>query len=207
MTIQLMLVDDHPIVRDGLRRQFESSTCAQFQVIGEAGNSEEAMLIAQKHKPTLALVDIALPGVDGIDLTCQLRCQNPALAVLMLSMYDDNDHLTRSVRAGASGYVFKGSPFAEIAAAARTVAAGGMHLGPTAASATKGQLEHPRLSPREREILDHIIRGYSNKKIAKTLNLSVRTVESHRDTIKRKLGAQGIVHLVKQAVRFGFARV
>lgn len=204
MNVQLMLVDDHPIVRDGLRQQLESME--RFCVIGEAGNSEDALLIAAQHKPKLALVDISLPGVDGIELTRKLRVQDPTLSVLIFSMYDDDDHIVRSVQAGASGYVLKDAPMAQLVAAIGAIAAGGTYYPSSVVSAVTRPPMHSPLSPREREVLDHLLDGYSNKDIARRLRLSVRTIETHRETIRRKLGAERMIDLVKQAVRFGLMR-
>jgi len=204
VNIQLMLVDDHPIVRDGLRQRLESME--RFRVIGEAGNSEDALLIAAEFKPDVALVDISLPGVDGIELTKKLRVQDPSLCVLIFSMYDDNDHVTRSVQAGASGYVLKDAPMTQIVAAIGAIVAGGTYYSSSVlSSATRPPLHSP-LSPREREVLDLLLDGFSNKDIARRLELSVRTIETHRETIRRKLGAERMIDLVKQAVRFGLMR-
>jgi two-component system nitrate/nitrite response regulator NarL len=205
MNTELMLVDDHPIVRDGLRRRFES--VKHIHVVGEAGNSDEALRIAIECQPKLALVDIGLPGLDGIELTRLLRGRVPALSILIFSMYDDDDHITRSVRAGARGYVLKDAPMAEIIAAVDSIAAGGTYYTSAVVIAVKRAPTHTPLSPREQEILDHLIEGCSNKDIAKRLRLSVRTIETHRETIRRKLGAVRMVDLVKQALRFGLARL
>jgi DNA-binding NarL/FixJ family response regulator len=203
--IPLMLVDDHPIVRIGLRQQF--SGLGRFHVVGEAGNSQEALRIALEYRPVLALVDIGLPGVDGIELTRLLCEQVPELAVLIFSMYDDDDHVERAVRAGARGYVLKDSSIGEILLASEALAAGGTFYTSAVVNATRREPAHPPLSPREREILDHLFEGCSNKEIAKRLQLSVRTIETHREAIRRKLGAERIVDLMKQAVRFGLARM
>jgi DNA-binding NarL/FixJ family response regulator len=204
MSVELMLVDDHPIVRDGLRQRLEAAE--RFRVIGEAGNSEDALLIAAELKPKLALVDISLPGVDGIELTKKLREQDPALSVLIFSMYDDDDHIMRSVQAGASGYVLKDAPMAQLVAALAAIVAGGTYYPSSVVNAVTRPPMHSPLSPRERQVLDHLLDGYSNKDIARRLQLSVRTVETHRETIRRKLGAERMVDLVKQAVRFGLMR-
>jgi two-component system nitrate/nitrite response regulator NarL len=148
LNIQLMLVDDHPIVRDGLRQRLES--IERFSVIGEAGNSEDALLIAAEHKPKLALVDISLPGADGIELTKKLREQDPTLSVLIFSMYDDDDHIVRSVQAGASGYVLKDAPMAQLVAAIGAIAAGGTYYPSAVVSAVTRPPMHSPLSPRER---------------------------------------------------------
>lgn len=200
-----MLVDDHPIVRDGLRQRLES--VERLHVIGEAGNSEEALLLAAEHKPRLALVDISLPGGDGIQLTRKLREQVPTLSVLIFSMYDDDDHIVRSVQAGAFGYVLKDAPIAQVVAAIWAIAAGGTYYPSAVMGAMTRPPAHLPLSPREREVLDHLLDGFSNKDIARRLRLSVRTIETHRETIRRKLGAERIIDLVKQAVRFGLMRL
>jgi DNA-binding NarL/FixJ family response regulator len=133
--------------------------------------------------------------------------QAPGVAVLVLSMYADDDYVGRSVRAGARGYVLKDSPMHQIVAAVEAVAAGGTYYTSSIVEAMRGESTYLPLSPREREILNHLIEGSSNKEIARKLKLSVRTIESHREAIRRKLGAERIVDLIKQAVRFGLVKM
>jgi two-component system nitrate/nitrite response regulator NarL len=202
--IGLMLVEDHPVVRYGLRLQLESNP--RYRIVGEAGNSEEALRIAKELSPAIALVDVGLPGMDGIELTRQLNKEFPALAVLILSMRADEESVARAVRAGARGYVLKDSPLHQIVAAVEAVVAGGTYY--TFSIVGSVYNEPPqRLSPRELEILQHLIKDRSNKEIARSLKLSVRTIESHREAIRRKLGAVRMVDVVRQAVRRGLAQL
>jgi DNA-binding NarL/FixJ family response regulator len=205
MSIRVMLVDDHPIVREGVRRQLEA--ISHFRVVGEAANSDEALCVAREHKPDIALIDIGLPGTDGIELMRLLLQQNPAMAVLILSMYDDEEYVGRAVRAGARGYVLKDSGARQIVAAVEAIAAGGTYYTSTVVGAIRRGSTHSPLSPREREILTYLVEGRSNKEIAKQLKLSVRTIETHRETIRRKLGAERIVDLIRQAVRYGLVKM
>ena len=205
MSIRVMLVDDHPIVREGVRRQLEA--ISHFRVVGEAANSDEALFVAREHKPDIALIDIGLPGTDGIELMRLLLLQNPAMSVVILSMYDDEDYVGRAVRAGARGYVLKDSGPRQIVAAVEAIAAGGTYYTSTVVGAIRRSSAQSPLSPREREILTYLVEGRSNKEIAKQLKLSVRTIETHRETIRRKLGAERIVDLIRQAVRYGLVKM
>lgn len=205
MVMRVILVDDHPVVRAGLRSQLE--TLDQFHVVGEAGDSVEALWLAQEKKPELALVDIGLPGTDGIELTGQLQVQCPDVIVCIFSMYDDEESVCRSVRAGARGYVLKDSGSKQIAAAVAAIAAGGTFYTSNVVQATVRPSKHCALSPREHEVLNYLVEGRSNKEVANQLKLSVRTVETHREAIRRKLGAERIAHLIRQALRFGLIKM
>jgi DNA-binding NarL/FixJ family response regulator len=162
--MRVILVDDHPVVRAGLRCQLEAMD--QFDVVGEAGDSTEALWIAREERPELALVDIGLPGIDGIELTRQLQEQCPEIIVCIFSMYDDEEYVGRSVRAGARGYVLKDSGPRQIVAAVEAVAAGGTYYTSTIVGATVRNTQYSALSPREHEILSHLVEGCSNKEIA-----------------------------------------
>jgi DNA-binding NarL/FixJ family response regulator len=204
MIIGLMIVEDHPVVRYGLRLQLESNQ--RYRIVGETDNSDEALRIARELNPAVALVDVGLPGTDGIELTRLLSSEFPALAVLIVSMHADEEHVSRAVRAGARGYILKDSPLHQIVAAVEAVAAGGTYYTFGIVEAVYSEPPQP-LSPRELEILQYLIEGCSNKEIARRLKLSVRTIESHREAIRRKLGAERIVDLVRQAVKRGLAKL
>lgn len=202
-TIRLLIVDDHPLVRDGLRLRLASlpgvvSVC-------EAGNADEAWAhmapAAPAEAPNLVLMDVGMKDISGIDLTAALLARHPALRVLMLSMYDNPEYVQRALQAGARGYVLKDAPANDIVSAIQTVAEGGTYLSPAVAGRLfRGQAPRPVLTPREAEILAALGRGHSSKQIARDLDLSVRTVETHRQSIKRKLGIEGQAELIKYAV-------
>lgn len=197
--IRLLLVDDHPLVRDGLRARLEA--VPGFEVAGEAGNAAEAQAQVDALRPQLVLMDVGMKDVNGIDLTAQLLAREPALQVLMLSMYDNPEYVQRALLAGARGYVLKDSPASEIIAAIEAVAGGGTFLSPAVSRRLfRNQAPRPVLSLREGEILSALARGLSSKLIAREMDVSVRTVEAHRQSIKRKLGLEGQAELIKYAV-------
>ncbi len=197
--IRLMLVDDHPLVRDGLRARLEA--VPGFEVVAEAGNADEARAQLEARQPSLILMDVGMKGVNGIDLTTTLLERQPELLVLMLSMYDNPEYVQRAMQAGARGYVLKDAPASEIIAAIEAVAGGGTFLSPAVSRRLfRNQAPRPLLSSRESEILSALARGLSSKQIAREMNVSVRTVEAHRQSIKRKLDLAGQAELIKYAV-------
>lgn len=200
--IRLMLVDDHPLVRDGLRAMLAG--VSDVTVVGEAGDANEALAVLEDCAPTLVLMDIGMKEVNGIALTSMLLRRAPQLAVLMLSMYDSVEYAQRSMQVGARGYVLKDAPSSEILSAMRTVAAGGTYLSSSIAQ-RMFRVPTPRnqLSTREQDILACLARGQSSKQIAKALQLSVRTIESHRQNIRRKLDLETQADLIKYAVEHG----
>ncbi|ALL69892.1 two component transcriptional regulator, LuxR family (plasmid) [Paraburkholderia caribensis MBA4] len=199
---RLILVDDHPLVRDGLRARLD--TVPGFAVVGEAANADEALALAAAHEPDLVLMDVGMRGMNGIALAALFHERYPGIRVLMLSMHDNVEYVTQAVRAGASGYVLKDSPGAEIIRAIGAVLDGktyfseGLSARLIHASAMRDPIE--RLTPRERDILDQLAEGLSSKQIAQRNGLSVRTVETHRLNLKRKLEIEGQAELIKFAV-------
>lgn len=201
---RLVLIDDHPLVRDGLRARLEAAP--HLTVIGEAGNAAEALALAadEANPPDLALMDVGMAGMSGIELAALFHERFPAIRVLMLSMHDNAEYVTQAVRAGASGYVLKDSPATEIIHAIDAVLAGktffsaGLAMRMIQARYAETPLE--RLTPRERDILDALAEGLSSKQIAQQHGLSVRTVETHRLNLKRKLDIDGQAELIKFAV-------
>jgi len=197
--IRILLVDDHPLVRDGLRARL--SLAEGLETVGEAGNAAEALVRLAETRPDLVLMDVGMKDVNGIDLTRQLLAATPQLLVLVLSMYDNPEYVNRAMQAGARGYVLKDAPASDIVDAIAAVTAGGTFL----SSAVSGRLfrsqtPRPVMSLRESEILACLAKGRSSKQIAQELNLSVRTVESHRQNIKRKLNLDGQAELIRYAV-------
>ncbi|WP_233805017.1 response regulator [Paraburkholderia sp. HP33-1] len=200
---RLLLVDDHPLVRDGLRARLEA--VRHFEVVGEAGDAQEALALAERQSPHLALMDVGMKsGMNGIALAGLFHERFPAIRVLMLSMHDNLEYVKQAVRAGASGYVLKDSPALEIIQAIGAVLDGKTFFSAEIsarliqASATQSPVE--RLTPRERDILDALAEGLSSKQIAQRTDLSVRTVETHRLNLKRKLDIEGQAELIKFAV-------
>lgn len=197
--IRLLLVDDHPLVRDGLRARLGREP--GLQVAAEAGSGAEAIECLQAAEPDIVLMDVGMKGLNGIETTAILLQSRPALRVLILSMYDNPEYVHRALQSGARGYVLKDAPASEIVAAIRAVAAGGTFLSPAVSRRLfRNQAPRPVLSPRESEILAALGRGEASKQIARSFSLSVRTVEAHRQSIKRKLGLEGQAELIKYAV-------
>ncbi len=197
--VHILLVDDHPLVRDGLRARLES--IPHFSIVAEAANADEALRHAASQKIDLALMDINLTGMNGIDLTVRFHALHPGIAVLMLSMHDKAEYVMQAIQAGARGYVLKDAPALDIIRAIETVMDGGIYY----SAGLIRQLARPlsqsqQLTPREREVLKRIATGKSNKHIAGELDLSVRTVETHRLNIKRKLGIEGQADLIRFAL-------
>ena len=197
--IRLLLVDDHPLVRDGLKARLASES--DMIVVGEAGNATEALSALESCAPTLALMDIGMKDINGIELAAMLLQRVPQLAVLMLSMYDSVEYAQRALQVGARGYVLKDAPASEILTALRTVANGGTYLSVEMAQRLfKAPVPRSSLSVREQDILVFLANGQSSKQIARTLDLSVRTVEAHRQNIRRKLDLETQADLIKYAV-------
>lgn len=197
--IRLMIVDDHAVVRDGLKAVF--SLVDDLEVVAEAGNGAEALERARSHDPDVVLMDIGMKGENGIELAARLIDEDPERAVLMLTMHDGVEHAQRALKAGARGYVLKDSRSAEIVGAIRMVHAGGTYLSPSVAQALfRAPQARPVLSDREQQILGYLGQGHPSKVIASALDLSVRTVESHRQSIRRKLNLAGQAELIKYAV-------
>ncbi|WP_321797464.1 response regulator transcription factor [Caballeronia sp. J97] len=203
-TARIILVDDHPLVRDGLRARLDS--VPHLRVIGEAGNAREALALAadESNPPDLALMDVGMTGMSGIELAALFHERHPGIRVLMLSMHDNVEYVKQAVRAGASGYVLKDSPAAEIIQAIGAVLAGKTFFSAGLAArmiqAQSMQTPLERLTPRELDILDALAEGLSSKQIAQQHGLSVRTVETHRLNLKRKLDIDGQAELIKFAV-------
>ncbi len=198
--VHILLVDDHPLVRDGLRSRLE--TIPHFTVIAEAANADEALARAASEKIDLVLMDINLGGGEsGIELTGRFHALYPEIAIIMLSMHDKAEYVMQSIQAGARGYVLKDAPAQDIITAIGTVMSGGIYY---SAGLAKQLMRPPTplslLTQREREVLNRIATGKSNKHIARELALSPRTVETHRSNIKRKLGIEGQADLIRFAL-------
>jgi DNA-binding NarL/FixJ family response regulator len=196
---KVLLVDDHPLVREGLRARL--SGVPGIEVVGEAGDATLAFERVAALRPDLVLMDVGMKQVNGIELAAQLRERHPSLQVLMLSMYDNPEYVHRALAAGARGYVLKEAPSDEIVAAIAAVTAGEIFLGTGLAGRPSRTSEaRPLLSQRESEILRCLALGQPSKQIAEALGMSVRTVETHRQNIRRKLKLGGQAELIKYAV-------
>lgn len=196
---RVLLVDDHPLVREGLRARLAQTP--GIEVVGEAGDAEQAFARVGMLRPDLVLMDVGMKQVNGIELTARLCERHPGLRVLMLSMYDNPEYVHRALAAGACGYVLKEAPSEEIVEAILAVVAGRRFIG-TGLAATSGRPaeSRPLLSARESEILRCLAEGLASRQIAERLGMGVRTVETHRQNIRRKLDLAGQAELIKYAV-------
>jgi DNA-binding NarL/FixJ family response regulator len=197
--VRILVVDDHALVREGLHARL--SRVEEFEIVGEAASAEQALVLLRELTPDLALVDIGMKHGSGIELTRVVAERYPAVAVLILSMYDNPEYVREAMEAGARGYVLKDGPSAQIVHAIKAVAGGGTYLSPTIAGALFGpRTVEKALTVREQQVLALLAKGHPSKLIAKTMNISVRTVEAHRQSIKRKLEIDGQAELIKFAV-------
>lgn len=200
--IRVALVDDHSLVRDGIRALL--SVMPQLDVVGEAENGAQAIEMVGRCQPDLLLMDIGLKDKNGLELTRQLGKQYPSLKILILSMYDNYEYVSESVRSGASGYVLKNAPSREIIAAIEAIISGGTFYSAEIAQrlATDPHTDN-ELTPRESQVLSKMVQGLNNKEMARELDISVRTVETHRLSIRRKLNIDKPAALVKYAIDHG----
>ncbi|WP_223513772.1 response regulator [Pseudomonas sp. GL-B-19] len=200
--IRVALVDDHSLVRDGIKALL--AVMAPLEVVGEAESGAQAIEMVGRCQPDLLLVDISLRDMNGLELTRVLRSQYPSLKVLVLSMYDNYEYVSESVRAGASGYVLKNSPSREIIAAIEAIASGGtFYSAEIAQRLIADKSTDNELTPRESQVLYKMAQGLNNKEMARELDISVRTVETHRLSIRRKLNIDKPAALVKYAIDHG----
>jgi len=205
--IRVLLVDDHAVVRDGIRLVL--STADDIEVTGEAENAQDTMRVVREQEFDVALVDIGLPGKNGLELLKQLHSEKPELAVLILSMYAEDIYAVRALKLGAAGFLSKNSKAAIVVAAVRKVAAGGKYISPAMAENLAGLLgvgnmsPHEALSNRELEILRLLAKGESLAQIAETLHLSPSTVTTYRSRVLEKTGTKNNVQLLRYATENG----
>jgi DNA-binding NarL/FixJ family response regulator len=204
--MRILIADDHGIVRSGLRMLLEGQE--DMEVIAEASDGAEARDIAIRERPDLAILDVKMPKLTGLQATREIRDQAPDVSVLILSMYDDERYLFEALKAGASGYVLKAQADSDLLDAVRAVERGEPFLTPEAQRAlikdVLGQTAHQEdLTPREQEVVKLVAEAHTNKEIAGILHLSEKTVENHRSNAMRKLGMRDRVELVRYAIRKG----
>lgn len=208
--IKVLVADDHTIVRTGIRHVLESE--AGFEVVGEAGTGAEAVALAAKLRPDVVVLDISMPGESGLQVAAQLRGISPEPRVLILSMHDNAEYVLESVRAGAHGYLLKDTAATELRTAVRAVCRGESYFSPPVASRLREALrgEHEthagslaQLTGRERDVLLGVVRGRTNKEIAGELGISHRTVETHRESLMRKLQIRTVAELTRFALGAG----
>jgi DNA-binding NarL/FixJ family response regulator len=209
--IRIAIADDHPVVREGLAAMLE--TQPDLEIVGQAETGPEAVALVASRAPDVLLLDLEMPGLDGVGVLRRLRETDAPTRVIVFTVFDTDERIIAAVEAGAAGYLLKGAPRAEVFAAVRTVAAGGSLLAPVAASAVLRRVRgeeapnaaptNPVLTPRERSVLEHLARGLPNKQIAAALGISERTVKFHVSAVFAKLGAANRTDAVARAAQAG----
>lgn len=215
VTIKVMLVDDHVVVREGLKSLLANEK--DISVVGEAASGEEALEVAARVQPEVVVMDLRLKGMQGVEATSALVQSFPGIKVVVLSMYDEEEMVMRALKAGAIGFTLKRASVEELVRAIRAAAQGEAYLDPAITkrvverlqkAGSKGQsssgVDSPeQLTPREVEVLQLVAQGLTNAEIARRLYISVKTVQAHRASLMRKLGAHDRVDLVKYAIKAG----
>jgi two-component system, NarL family, response regulator NreC len=209
---RILLADDHKLMRSGLKALIEQQP--DLAVVGEADDGRQAVALAISLKPDLLVMDIGMPNLNGIEAAHQIAQANPGTAIVILSMHSDESYVLRALKAGAKGYLLKDSAESDLIRAVHAVAGGKSFFSPAVSKVllddyvrklqrSGAEDAYDLLTPREREILQLIVEGKSNKDVANLLNLSVYTVETHRSNIMEKLNLRGIPELILYAVRKG----
>jgi len=211
VTIKVLLADDHKIVRDGLRTLLEKQ--ADIAVLGEAEDGREALQMTRKLSPDVVVMDIAMPELNGIEATRQILSEYPGMKIVALSMHSDKRFVSEMLKAGASAYLLKDCAFEELISAIRTIMKGKIYLSPGIAGVVLADYirddrkSEPsvfsQLSDREREVLQLMAEGRTTREVASHLNVSIKTVETHRMNIMTKLDIHSIAELTKYAIREG----
>ncbi len=215
MKIKILLADDHKIFRDGLRALIDRED--NMEVIGEAENGRTALAMARKLKPDIIIMDISMPDMNGIEAARLLLAEMPNMKIIALSMHSDHRYVSGMIEAGASGYLLKDCDFEELVRAVRQVVLNKLYLSPDVTgvvvsaykskSSASGQTSVPTLTSRERELLQLFAEGMKTSRIAAHLNISVKTVETHRRNIMEKLNFSSNAELIKYAIREGFTSI
>jgi len=210
--VRVLLADDHALVRAGIRALLQG--LEGVTVVAETGNGAEVLELARTHRPDVVLLDISMPGLSGLDVSEQLERELPEVRVVVLSMHANEEYVLQALRSGAAGYMLKDSATAELELALKAVMQGETYLSPPISKqVVEGYVqrvgaEQPaseKLTPRQREVLQLIAEGLSTKEIAYRLELSVKTVETHRAQLMERLQIRDIAGLVKYAIRSGLA--
>ena len=211
VAIRVLIADDHAVVREGIRHVLSSDS--GFEVVGEAGNGAQAVTLAESLRPDVVVLDLSMPELSGLEAAARIRERVPTARILVLSIHDHEEYVVQSVRAGAQGYLRKDSSPAELRGAIRSLHQGDSFFSAAVARTLSAALRNPHtderrgriadLTSREREVLIEIARGNTNKEIAGRFGISVRTVESHREALMKKLGLRGTASLTRFAIDTG----
>lgn len=211
--LRVLLAEDHTLVRAGIRALLES--LEGIEVVGEAADGREALRMAQAHQPDILLMDITMKELNGLEAAARLAKERPATRIIILSMHADQAYVHQALQAGAAGYLLKGSDLAELELAIKAVVRGDTYLSPAVSKNLVGELLNGKkpgaspldgLTPRQREILQLIAEGRTTKEIAGRLDLSIKTIETHRAQLMERLDIHDVPGLVKFAIRVGLTQ-
>lgn len=210
MVTRILIADDHAIVRTGLRALLKGE--ADLDLVGEASNGEEALRLVESLHPDILVLDLSMPDMDGIQVTKRIQSASPDVRILILTVHEDEALLREAIRAGAAGYILKHAAEAELISAIHTVQMGNIYVHPKLIQSLLGEPKKSNyttpkpeeiLTPRELDVLNRIVQGYTNRQIAEELKLSVRTVEGYRANMTAKLGLSSRAELVRYAREHG----
>jgi DNA-binding NarL/FixJ family response regulator len=215
---RVVLADDHTVLRVGMRAFLEEQTSPRFVVVGEASSGEEAVALVEQHKPDLLLLDLSMPNLGGLETTIEIRRRGSRVRILVLTQHAEGVSLRRLLEAGAEGYILKTARGDELLAAVRAVRSGGTYVEPSLAGTlvaealgdqapTSEEEAYARLTPRERQVLKLVADGQSNKEIATTLDVAVKTVMAHRANLMEKINIRNRSRLIQFAIRMGLLQV
>lgn len=211
-SIRVLIADDHRLVRESLVAVLKATGCCEM--VGEASDGHLALAMCSELDPDVAIIDLSMPGLNGLEVVRRLKDQSPRIRCLVLTMHDDEEYLLQAVRAGAAGFLLKDSPASELIEAVRNIARGQGHFSPEASRVLAAHVQQPGraledpyrdLTPREREVFHLIAEGLTTKEIARRLDISAKTAENHRARVLQKLGARNTAEVVRYAIRRGLA--
>ena len=218
--VRIIIVDDHALVRAGFASLLKN--LSGIQIVAEAGEGYEALRLIEEKKPDIVLLDISMPGLNGIEVAYRISREFPEVRTIMLSMYMNEEYVLQAIHVGAAGYIMKDSTSGELEIAIKTVAGGKRYLSPTVSlKVIEDYLKQPlrrgsvatktgvyeRLTSRQREVVQLIAEGYTTREIAKKLNVSVKTIDTHRTQIMDRLNIHDIASLVRYAIRMGIVNL
>jgi DNA-binding NarL/FixJ family response regulator len=212
--IRVLLADEHTLVRSGIRALLEK--VPEVEIVAEAGDGREALHLIKLHQPDVALIDMALPKLNGLEVAARVGKNFPGVRITILSMYASDGHVWQALRSGAVGYLLKSAEIADLEQAIKAAARGETYLSPPisrqvikdyARHADNEGTQSDRLTPRQREVLQLIAEGYTTKAIAQGLKISVKTVETHRAQLMERLGIHDVAGLVRYAIQIGLVKL
>ena len=214
--LTVLIADDHPLVREALHRALEGEK--DIEIVAEVGDGEEAVKFASELKPNVAVMDIVMPKLNGIEATRNLKKKHPTIGIIILTMYSDEEYVHEALLAGAAGFLIKDTIPQDLCAAIRAISKGESFLSPSISKTIiqrytklgqvdEQEIQKTELTSREREILQLIAEGYTNREISELLYISSKTVEVHKQNIQKKINISGTAQLTKYAIRKGLIKI